>query len=102
MTTIFEPAYAKVNLGLDVVRRLPNGYHEVKMIMQTVGIYDVLTFERQAAGIRITVEDQGLAPGEIPADENNLILTKSRCDLFDDSAAEVDENTTVLAYKYIF
>ena len=34
-------AYAKINLGLDVVRRLENGYHEVKMVMQTVGIYDV-------------------------------------------------------------
>ena len=30
-------AYAKINLGLDVVRRLENGYHEVKMVMQTVG-----------------------------------------------------------------
>ena len=29
--------HAKVNLGLDVVGRLPNGYHEVKMVMQTVG-----------------------------------------------------------------
>ena len=37
-------AYAKINLGLDVVRRLENGYHEVKMVMQTVGIYDVLDF----------------------------------------------------------
>ena len=40
-------AYAKINLGLDVVRRLENGYHEVKMVMQTVGIYDVLTFEKE-------------------------------------------------------
>ena len=40
-------AYAKINLGLDVVRRLENGYHEVKMVMQTVGIYDVLDFDRR-------------------------------------------------------
>ena len=44
-------AYAKINLGLDVVRRLENGYHEVKMVMQTVGIYDVLDFERTALWI---------------------------------------------------
>ena len=36
-------AYAKINLGLDVVRRLPNGYHEVKMVMQSVGLWDELT-----------------------------------------------------------
>ncbi len=33
-------AYGKINLGLDVLRRREDGYHEVKMIMQTVGIYD--------------------------------------------------------------
>lgn len=33
-------AYGKINLGLDVVRRREDGYHEVKMIMQTVNIYD--------------------------------------------------------------
>ena len=38
--TITRKAYAKINLGLDVVRRLPNGYHEVRMIMQNVGCVD--------------------------------------------------------------
>ncbi len=49
-------AYAKVNLGLDVVRRLENGYHEVKMIMQTVDIADTLYFTKQDEGIAVTVE----------------------------------------------
>lgn len=38
-------AYGKINLSLDVLRRREDGYHEVKMIMQAVDIYDVLTFE---------------------------------------------------------
>ena len=42
---IKEKAYAKVNLSLDVLRRREDGYHDVKMIMQTVEIYDELTFE---------------------------------------------------------
>ena len=33
-------AYAKINLGLDVLKKREDGYHEVRMIMQTVGIYD--------------------------------------------------------------
>ena len=41
MDRITRRAYAKINLGLDVIKRRPDGYHEVKMIMQTVGIYDV-------------------------------------------------------------
>ena len=49
-------AYAKINLGLDVVRRLPNGYHEVKMVMQSVGLWDELTLERAEGGITITTD----------------------------------------------
>lgn len=61
-------AYAKINLGLDVVKKLPNGYHQVKMIMQTVGIHDELLFEKAASGITLSTDC-----GELPTDENNLI-----------------------------
>lgn len=66
-------AYAKINLGLDVVRRLPNGYHEVKMVMQNVGIYDELTLIKQNEGIRITMDSE-----ELPTDENNLIYKAAK------------------------
>lgn len=73
MDYITRKAYAKINLGLDVLRRRPDGYHEVKMIMQTVGIYDVLTFrKREGAGdfpdISISLDKE-----ELPCDKNNLI-----------------------------
>ena len=44
MEQLTRKAYAKINLGLDVLRRRSDGYHEVKMIMQTVDLYDTLTF----------------------------------------------------------
>lgn len=73
MDYVTRKAYAKINLGLDVLRRRPDGYHEVKMIMQTVGIYDVLTFrKRESAGnfpdISISLDKE-----ELPGDKNNLI-----------------------------
>lgn len=71
--TLTRKAYAKINLGLDVVRRLENGYHEVRMIMQTVGIYDVLTFTAGQSGIRITTDS-----GELPVGEDNLIYRAAR------------------------
>lgn len=40
-------ARAKINLALDVCRRLENGYHEVKMVMQTVDLYDELEFKKR-------------------------------------------------------
>lgn len=66
-------AYAKVNLGLDVVRRLENGYHEVKMVMQTVDIYDTVMIEITREGITMTSDS-----GEAPADENNLVYKAAK------------------------
>ena len=65
---ITERAYAKINLSLDVTGKRPDGYHEVRMVMQTVDIYDTLTFEKADEGITI---DVGGSP--LPADGDNLI-----------------------------
>ena len=43
-------AYGKINLGLDVVRRREDGYHEVRMIMQTVRVYDAIELNRTEEG----------------------------------------------------
>ena len=43
-------AYAKVNLGLDVLRRREDGYHEVRMIMQTVKLFDLITLQKNTCG----------------------------------------------------
>ena len=69
MDTITLQANAKINLGLDVLRRRPDGYHEVKMIMQTVGISDRLTFARtEESGIFIRTDRE-----DLPGDEHNLV-----------------------------
>jgi hypothetical protein len=43
MMIIKETAYAKINLGLDVLGLRPDKYHEVAMVMQSVGLADTLT-----------------------------------------------------------
>ncbi|MCC8138890.1 MAG: 4-(cytidine 5'-diphospho)-2-C-methyl-D-erythritol kinase [Lachnospiraceae bacterium] len=66
--TIHLKAYAKINLGLDVLRRREDGYHEVKMIMQTVTLHDDLELRRTSeAGIRV----ENNLP-YLPKNENNL------------------------------
>ncbi|MBR4345161.1 MAG: 4-(cytidine 5'-diphospho)-2-C-methyl-D-erythritol kinase [Lachnospiraceae bacterium] len=47
MNRISIKSYAKINLGLDVTGVLPNGYHTVKMIMQTISLCDNLYFEKR-------------------------------------------------------
>lgn len=67
-------ALAKINLGLDVVRRREDGYHEVRMIMQTVQLYDRLDIKRtQEPGIQIQTNLSFL-----PVNENNLIYKAAK------------------------
>ena len=54
MDTIRLKARAKINLGLDVVRRREDGYHEVKMVMQMLRLYDQIDIEKtQESGILV-------------------------------------------------
>lgn len=66
-------AHAKINLGLDVVRRLPDGYHQVKMVMLSLGLCDELTLRKAEGGITITADDVSL-----PTDKSNLIYKAAR------------------------
>ncbi len=72
MKTIEKKAYAKVNLALDVLRKRPDGYHDVKMIMQNLSLCDELTFsvdENTTEGI-ISISTN---KESVPTDERNLI-----------------------------
>lgn len=55
MAELIAKAYAKINLGLDIVGVRDDGYHLVRMIMQTVGVADELEFTRTKDG-QITID----------------------------------------------
>lgn len=62
-------AMAKINLGLDVLGERPDGYHEVRMVMQTISVYDVLEFyKKEEPGISITTNLSFM-----PVDQRNLV-----------------------------
>ncbi len=68
-------ARAKINLALDVCRRLENGYHEVKMVMQTVDLYDELDFKKRAdPDILLCVNSRDYL-GDL---ENNLVFQAAK------------------------
>lgn len=65
MNTVKVLAPAKLNLALDVVGLLPNGYHDLDMIMQTVDLYETIIL-RKSQDLTLTL------PGSrLPAGENN-------------------------------
>lgn len=69
MHSIRMKAMAKINLGLDVVGKRPDGYHEVRMIMQSINLYDSISITKtKANSIKISTNLPYL-----PTNENNLV-----------------------------
>ena len=61
-------AYAKINLMLDIIRRRTDGYHDLFMIMQSVGVADRVTVEREPGRkLRLTASID-----DIPLDDKNI------------------------------
>ena len=87
-------AKAKINLGLDVVRKREDGYHEVRMIMQMINLYDKITLRKKTEpGITVTTN---LA--YLPVNEDNLVYRAAKL-LMDEF--QVDGGLEIELQKYI-
>lgn len=94
MDEINLKALAKINLSLDVVRRREDGYHEVRMIMQTINLYDKLEIKKSdEPGIQITTNSSFL-----PTNENNLVYKAA--DLLK-KEFNIQEGISIYLHKYI-
>lgn len=69
MNTIMLKAYAKINLGLDVLGKREDGYHEVRMIMQTIRLYDKLNMKKLSKDEIVIKTNLAY----LPTNENNLV-----------------------------
>lgn len=87
-------AMGKINLGLDVLGTLPNGYHEVRMVMQMVNMYDRITLkDTETEGISITTNLHFL-----PTNENNLVYKAAKL-LMDEF--HITKGLSIHLYKYL-
>ena len=85
---------AKINLGLDVVKKRPDGYHEVRMIMQTIRMYDQIDLEiSKEPGIHVQTNLPFL-----PCDESNLTYKAAKL-LMDEF--EIEEGVKISLNKHI-
>lgn len=74
MREIAVKALAKINLGLDVLGKRADGYHEVRMVMQTIHLFDRLEIRKDASGgIAVTTNLPFL-----PVNENNLVYKAAK------------------------
>lgn len=73
MGEIILQAYAKINLGLDVLRKREDGYHEVKMIMQRISLADTLVLRKCPGGGILLQGDTETDVSGVPMDASNLV-----------------------------
>ncbi len=73
MPTVF-PAFAKINLSLEVIGRRPDGYHELRTVFQAIELHDLLTIEvADAPSIALTCDDPKLS-----CEDGNLVTRAAR------------------------
>ena len=69
MNSLTDKSYAKINIGLDVIGRRDDGYHNLRMIMQSIDLYDIITVEKtKTSGIYIKTNLPYL-----PTDKRNIV-----------------------------
>ena len=87
-------ALAKINLGLDILGKREDGYHEVRMIMQTIQMYDVLEMKKKKEpGISLSVNYPF-----IPNDERNLVYKAAKL-LMDEF--QIEQGVSIRLDKFI-
>lgn len=71
--TITLPSYAKINWTLEILGKRPDGYHELRTLLQTVSVADTLRFTKLEQGIKVHCDHP-----EVPTDERNLVHQAAR------------------------
>lgn len=71
MKKITVKSYAKINLSLDVLRRLENGFHEVEMVMQQILLHDEVSVKWEEGGVDFRIK-LNTNRSYLPTDERNL------------------------------
>ena len=90
---IVKQSPCKVNLLLNILRRRPDGFHELETLMHPIGVFDELSFDRKVQGIELQCSDPTL-----PTDDRNLVYRAAKVFL---DAAGVKEGMRIRLEKRI-
>ena len=95
MTTLYEGAYAKINLTLDVLGKRPDGYHDIKSVMQTISLRDDIQIDLGTEKPWCIVCDKE----GVPTDESNLCWKAAK--MFFETVKKDPDGLTITITKRI-
>lgn len=93
-----EPAFAKLNLALDITGKRADGYHLLQMVNVSVSLCDTLTFERASGGLQVHCRTQ---PGAAPVPDGPENLVYRAAEAFFALTGEQDRNVRIFVEKHI-
>src|ERR1035441_1151912 len=74
-STLTLRAPAKINPVLEVLAKRPDGYHELALVFQTIGLYDELGFTEAGRGVSLEIAG---SPVPLAADDSNLVVRAAK------------------------
>lgn len=98
---LIEPAFAKLNLALDITGKRTDGYHLLRMVNVSVSLCDMLAFERNPGGLQVHCRQSGMLSNSpaVPEGKDNLIYRAAEA--FFKLTGEQDKNVGILVEKQI-
>ncbi len=96
MRSVTMPAHAKLNLTLDILRRRPDGYHDLRMVMQSIALHDVVTVRTETGSGEITVRTDR---EDLPGGPDNIAWKAARA--FYDAVGQESSGTEIVLEKHI-
>ena len=96
MKSMTLPAYAKLNLTLDILRKRPDGYHDLRMVMQSIALHDTVTVCTETGDGDITVRKDR---EDLPGGPGNIAWKAARA--FYDAVDMENGGTEILLEKHI-
>ena len=96
MRSVTMPAHAKLNLTLDILRKRPDGYHDLRMVMQSIALHDVVTVRTETGSGEITVHTDR---EDLPGGPDNIAWKAARA--FYDAVGQESSGTEIVLEKHI-
>ena len=66
---------AKINPVLEVLGKRPDGYHELVLVFQAIGLFDELSISKTSPGVRLEILEE---PSLLAADDSNLVVKAAK------------------------
>jgi 4-diphosphocytidyl-2-C-methyl-D-erythritol kinase len=79
MSLLIVPSYGKINLGLLILNKRSDGYHDIATVFQQIDLHDTITFQRESSNFQLTVSHESLSSSEDNLIHQACVAMRDKC-----------------------